>query len=333
MNFQFASLSGEIRLAVLGMVDGNGHPYSWSAIFNGYDAEAMARCPYASIPAYLGKQAPHDFGFPGVRVTHIWTDDIADARAVAKASLVPNVVSRAEDVIGQVDAVLITTDKGWEHVERCRPFVEAGLPIFVDKPLCDNVQDLQTFNGWIADGAPILSSSGLRYCKEFMPFRASTRDLGELRFACITTPKSWERYGIHALEGVYPILGPGFLSARNSGASGRDVVHFRHRSGTDVVVAATNDMYGGLGALQLCGTAGSAHAQMSDAFWAFRAQMASYVHFLRSGVRPFPYTETQELMQMVIAGLRSRDEGGREVLLEEIARESAVQSTVEKRPN
>ena len=26
-----------IRIAVLGLVDGNGHPYSWSAIVNGYD--------------------------------------------------------------------------------------------------------------------------------------------------------------------------------------------------------------------------------------------------------------------------------------------------------
>ena len=35
----------EIRLAMLGMVDGNGHPYSWSAIFNGYDPEDMASAP------------------------------------------------------------------------------------------------------------------------------------------------------------------------------------------------------------------------------------------------------------------------------------------------
>ena len=39
----------EIRLAMLGMVDGNGHPYSWSAIFNGYHREAMADCPFAGI--------------------------------------------------------------------------------------------------------------------------------------------------------------------------------------------------------------------------------------------------------------------------------------------
>ena len=31
----------EFKIAMLGMVDGNGHPYSWSAMFNGYDKEAM----------------------------------------------------------------------------------------------------------------------------------------------------------------------------------------------------------------------------------------------------------------------------------------------------
>ena len=34
--------SSPIRIAMLGMVEGNGHPYSWSAIFNGYDPEKMA---------------------------------------------------------------------------------------------------------------------------------------------------------------------------------------------------------------------------------------------------------------------------------------------------
>ena len=41
---------------MVGMVDGNGHPYSWSAIFNGFDAAAMAHCPYPVIPEYLSRQ-------------------------------------------------------------------------------------------------------------------------------------------------------------------------------------------------------------------------------------------------------------------------------------
>jgi len=309
----------EIHLAMLGMVDGNGHPYSWSAIFNGYDPEEMAKCPYPSIPAYLNKEPKDTLRIPNALVTHIWTDDPADAKHVAKASLIPNVVSRAEDVIGKVDAVVVATDKGHEHVERCRPFVEAGLPIFVDKPLVDNEQDLRTFSKWVADGVPILSSSCMRYCKEFGPYRISTHDLGEIRFASITTAKTWERYGIHALEGIYPILGPGFLSARNTGTIERNVVHFKHRCGADVVVVATMDMYGAFGVLQLCGTAGHAQTATADSFYSFKTQLESFIDYLRTGVRPFPFAETQELMKMVIAGIWSREQAGREVALADIS--------------
>jgi len=306
----------EIRIAMVGMVDGNGHPYSWSAIFNGYDPDKMRRCPFPVIPEYLGRQPADTLRIPGARVTHIWTDDPADARNVAEASLIPNVVESPEDLIGEVDAVVIPTDRGDEHVDRCRPFVEAGLPVFVDKPLVDNERDLRVFSDWVAGGKPIMSSSCMRYCKEFTPYRLSTRDLGDLRFVCITTPKSWERYGIHALEGIYPVLGPGFVSARNTGARGRDIVHFRHRSGIDVVVAAVSDMYGAFGVLELCGTAGSARAVFSDTFHAFKAQLRAFVDYLRTGVRPFPFSETEELMRMLIAGIRSREEGGVEVRLE-----------------
>ena len=96
-----------------------------------------------------------------------------------------------------------------------------------------------------------MSSSSMRYCKEYMPYRASTHELGELRYVTITTPKTWERYGIHALEGMYPILGPGFISARNTGTIDRNVVHFKHERGADVVVIARKDMYGGFGMLLL----------------------------------------------------------------------------------
>ena len=40
--------------------------------------------------------------------------------------------------------------------------------------------------------------------------------------------------------------------------------------------------------------------------------------FLRTGQRPFPFSETVKLMKIVIAGIRICEEGGREVLLSEI---------------
>jgi len=313
--------ANSIRLAMLGSTPGNGHPYSWSAMFNGYDREIMTKeCPFAGIPQYLNKQPTEGLTIAGAKVTHIHCigDGGFTAEHVAKCTLIPNVVEKPTDVIGHVDAVVIATDLGHEHVARARPFVEAGLPVFIDKPLTDNAPDLKIFKQWVAEGKAIMSSSSMRYTKEFMPYRLSTRELGDIRFVSITTPKSWECYGIHALEAIYPILGPGFISARNTGTIDRNIVHLKHRCGADAIVVASADMYGSFGCLQLCGTAGKVQLASGDSFYAFKTQLEAFIGYLRTGVYPFPFSETVELMQLVIAGIRSRDEGGREVSLSEI---------------
>ena len=90
------------------------------------------------------------------------------------------------------------------------------------------------------------------------------------------------------------------------------------RKSVDAVVVATGDMYGAFGCLQLCGTTGHAQVAFRDTYFAFKTQLAAFIEYLQTGVRPFPFAETVELMQLVIAGIRSREEGGREVQLSEI---------------
>ena len=83
-------------------------------------------------------------------------------------------------------------------------------------------------------------------------------------------------------------------------------------------MVANADMYGAFGVLTLCGTDGSASAKFSDTFYAFKTQLQAFASFLQTGSRPFAWDETVELMKLVIAGIRSREEGAREVLLSEI---------------
>ena len=45
-----------IHLGLIGASKGNGHPYSWSAIINGYDKKKMKHCEYKVIPNYLKKK-------------------------------------------------------------------------------------------------------------------------------------------------------------------------------------------------------------------------------------------------------------------------------------
>ena len=307
------------RVAMLGMVDGNGHPYSWSAMFNGYDKEKMEDCPFPVIPRYLEKEPEWNFGVREAKVTHIWTDDPSDAYRVAAASKIPNVVPRAEDVIGEVDAVIVATDRGDEHIWRCEPFVRAGLPVFVDKPLADNIPDLRQFIKWVNEGAMIMSSSSLRYTKEYMPYFESTHELGELRYINMTMNKSWERYGIHALEPVFRITGPGYLWVQNIGEGDRNIVHLYHKGEIDVTLAVIYDMAGS--ALKLVGTKDSVTVPLKDSYYSFRTQLCEFIDYAESGTRPYPFEETVELMEIIIAGIRSKNEGGRRVSLEEIREE------------
>ena len=309
----------QIRLAMLGMVEGNGHPYSWSIIVNGgYDPDALNACPYPGIRDYIVKQPTSTLGIAGAKVTHVWTDNPADAVDVAKVALIPNIAKRPEDVIGKVDAVLIATDKGFEHVARARPFIEAGIPVFIDKPLCDNRADLAQFSKWVAEGKPLISSSCMRFAKELVPYHRSTHALGKLRHIGATMAKSWEAYGIHALESVYPITGPGYVWVQNIGDETSNIVHLRHRDGIDVLVQVTKDMSGGFGMLTLAGTSGGVQIKFMDTYHAFKTQLVGFVNYLRSGEPPVPWAETHELMRLVIAGIESREQGGRKVLLSEV---------------
>jgi predicted dehydrogenase len=309
----------DIRIAMVGMVEENAHPYSWSAIFNGFDDEAMAECPAPVVPQYLKAEPQENIGIAGARVTHIWCDHPEAARHVAKASLIPHVVDRPEDVIGKVDAVIIPTDIGSEHLERARPFIEAGLPVFVDKPLTDREEHLRQFVKWQSEGKAILSSSVLRYGKEYADCRERISEIGHLRLITMATVKSWERYGIHAAEAVYPFLpAGGWMSVANTGSTEANIVHVRHASRVDVVLAAIDDLDGSFGCLGLYGTAGMLNAKFEDKFSPLKKQLESFVAYLRSGRPPVAFAETVELMKIIIAGIRSRDEGGRRVELSEI---------------
>ncbi len=63
-------------------------------------------------------------------------------------------VDKPSDMIGKVDAVLIEAVDGSVHYERAKPFLEAGIPCYVDKP----------FTCSIADAASWLISPPRRSC-------------------------------------------------------------------------------------------------------------------------------------------------------------------------
>ncbi|MBL9216780.1 MAG: Gfo/Idh/MocA family oxidoreductase [Opitutaceae bacterium] len=315
---------------MLGMVEGNNHPYSWSAIINGYNPAKMAE-RVLPIAQYLGENPFDSVRIPGARVTHVWTDQPAEAPHVAAAALIDHVVSDPRDVIGHVDAVIISTDDGDGHVARARPFIEAGLPVFVDKPLATNVPDLAQFLHWQRGGAFVMSSSGMRYAAELPELRARLAGIGELRLASCFTSKTWERYGIHCLEPLCQLLGPGLEAVSTAEAPQGVVASVAHRSGVMLTIPALYDAAGSFGVVHLYGTKGHASLQMTRFYAAFRAQMVSFVRALQDRAAPFPFAETVELMGAVIAGRLSRERGGARVAVADVL--AAVEAQVASLPS
>ena len=321
MDFPFGDKP--IRLGILGMTEGNAHPFSWSAMINGYNKEEMYRWThelYPTIPDYLSKQPPETFGIPGVQVTHVCFtgyEDRAMAENCARAANIPYVVDRPEDMIGHVDAVICATDIGAEHVERCKPFIDAGLPMFIDKPLTDNEADLKTIVNWVHGGAKICSSSSLRYNKNLEPYYDNHYELGTFRHICSPMAKKWETYGMHAVEAIFPLLGRGFEWVQNTGTYERPTVHLYHRSGCDVDIPMG---YGFVSTgVTIMAQYGSRVITGGDSFYSFKKQLDMFVKFLRIGEPPHPFEDTVEMAKIIIAGIRSREEGGRRVYLSEIS--------------
>ena len=55
-----------------------------------------------------------------------------------------------------------------------------------------------------------------------------------------------------------------------------------------------------------------------DSYYAFKKQLDRFVDFLRTGKPDHPFEDTIEMAKIIIAGIRSREEGGRKVFLSEI---------------
>ena len=70
--------------------------------------------------------------------------------------------------------------------------------------------------------------------------------------------------------------------------------------------------------MTLAGTHGGVQLRMADSFYAFKAQLTSFVDYLRLGTPPVPWEETRELMQLVIAGIESSEQGGKTIYLKDL---------------
>lgn len=197
-------MAKKLKIGVIGMSEGNGHPFSWSAIFNGYNPKETHRCSFSTIIDYL---SAHKFPQDGLstlgQVTHVWTQDRNCSEDIARFSNIPYVVNSLEDMTSEVDIVLLARDDAENHFVMSSPFLKAGIPIFIDKPLAFTLAEAHKIWDGQLNEDQVFSCSALRFSEELYLTDNEKIQAGQINYAEAITMKDWSKYAIHLLE---PIL-------------------------------------------------------------------------------------------------------------------------------
>jgi len=193
-----------IDLGMIGFSEGNGHPYSFSSIINGYDKDEFKKTDWKVIYDYLKKKDGSEFGFQSVEVTHVWSQDRDESESLARCAHISNVVDDKKEMIGEVDGVIIARDDYEDHLKLSKDFLENDMYVFIDKPLCLNLDELRYFKKYLEKGK-LMSMSGMRYATELDAIRGNIDDFGEIISVKGTTPKRLDKYGIHILDGIFGV--------------------------------------------------------------------------------------------------------------------------------
>ena len=304
-----------LKLGILGMSEGNGHPYSWSAIINGnFDRVEMDKCGFAGIPIYL--EANSDtLGIDGAQVTHVWTQDRKISEHIARASMIKNVVDATEEMIGQVDAVLLARDDPENHVAMAKPFLDADVPIFIDKPLAITDNDLAYFAEQNDKGKLIMSSSSMRYSNECRTAKTELASLGKLELVTVVGTKDWVKYGVHMLEALFALLDdPKALSVQNVGGPGKDIVLVKFENGLPVTVHLSMDIAATF-QLSLFGRDGWRLVEIKNSYSMFKENLVEFIRSVREGHSRLPFSITENIIRTLIGAKESLDLGGKRISL------------------
>jgi len=294
-----------IKIGIIGLSEGNGHPYSFSAIINGYNDVQMSQSGWINIYMYLKERDISDFGILDAKVTHIWTQNIEESKKIAKASKIDNIVEDYKEMISDIDAVIIARDDYRSHKEIAQPFLEAGKYVFLDKPLSLNIDDLIYFQPFLKSGQ-LVSCSGIKYAPELDKIKQNIHNFGNIKLIRGTTIKSWEKYAIHILDGIFSVV-PFNVKSIHYNNSNHESFTLYNFDGSIIQIDALGSAELTL-RIEFFSDLKYYKADTLNAFDAFRRTLWNFIDNIKNK-KPIANLLTIDLMKVLIAGNISKENG------------------------
>jgi hypothetical protein len=224
-------------------------------------------------------------------------------------------VDKPGDMIGRVDGMLIESQEGGVHWERARPFLEAGLPCFIDKPFTCSVAHARNLADLAAQkNVPIFSSSSLRYAPELVEF-AADRKHGKVQGVLAYGPAPLHErnpglfhYGIHAVEILYTLMGPGCRRVTCTHEKDADVVTGQWQDGRLATVRGIRAGKSDYGCVAF--TQEGVWPVRIGTTYIYRELLKKVVEMFQTKKAPVAVAETVEIVAFIEAALKSGQNHG-----------------------
>jgi hypothetical protein len=234
-------------------------------------------------------------------------------------------VNSIEELCEKVDAVLLESVDGRPHLNQVRPVFKAKKRVFVDKPFTASYADAREIARLSREsGVPFFSSSSLRFVADVQAMKNSGKH-GGISGAFTFGPENLEPhhpdlfwYGIHAIEMLYTLLGPGCEEVTRVKTDSGDTVVGKWkdgRVGTMRGLIRGRQDYGAV-AFGMNAVLATPVPMSSD----YRGLLVEIVKFFQTGVPPVAPDETLEIMAFMEAADLSKARGGARVALAEVTR-------------
>ena len=223
-----------------------------------------------------------------------------------------------------VDAVFVLNRWGPDHFAPAMQAVERGLPLFVDKPLCDDPREAVTLVRAAAKaGVPLMSASAVRYDSAFRQLLERLPGLGRTRSIMFTLPQNWQLYGVHAVDVMHAVFGVGAVDVTSIRNELGDVVTIRWPDGQVGIANQMREAWMGMLCVAI-GENGWTHADMheDDTIDGFRRMyletIKRFLAMLNSGEPPISDEEMVDVIRVVAAAERSATSESRRVPVTEM---------------
>ncbi len=232
-------------------------------------------------------------------------------------------VSSIEELCQKVDAVILTSVDGRAHLPQVRPVLAARKRVFIDKPFASSYREAYEIVRLARESrTPFFSTSSLRFVAEIQAMKHNVK-LGEILGAFTYGPAPTEPhhpdlfwYGIHAVEMLYTLMGPGCETVTRVHTKGADVVVGRWKDGRTGTVRGIRQGATPYGAVVFGSK--SVIASNPPMKTDYRGLMVEIIKFFQTGVPPVAPEETLEIMAFMEAADLSKARQGAPVALADI---------------